>query len=37
MEEFSINFSGSEKLLGVNTDNKHNFDCHVNHLCHKVK
>ena len=32
---FSIKYGGSEKLLGVNTDRKLNFDCHVNHLCNK--
>ena len=31
----SIKYGGSEKLLGVNTDRKLNFDCHVNHLCNK--
>ena len=33
---FSIKNSGSEKLLGVNSDSKLNFDCHVNHLCNKA-
>ena len=34
--DFSINNSGSEKLLGVNINGKLTFDCHVNHLCNKA-
>ena len=34
--DFSIKNSASEKLLGVNTDRKLNFDCHVNHSCNKA-
>ena len=34
--DFSIKNSASEKLLGINIDSKRNFDCHVNHLCHKA-
>ena len=36
MGHFSIKNSASEKFLGVNIDNKLNFDCHVNHLCNKA-
>ena len=34
--DFTIKNSANEKLLGVNIDSKHNFDCHVNHLCNKA-
>ena len=34
--DFQIKNSVSENVLGVNTDSKLNFDCHVYHLCYKV-
>ena len=34
--DFSIKNSANEKLLGVNTDSKLSFDCHVNHLRNKA-
>ena len=34
--DFSIKSSSSGKLLGVNIDNKFNFDSHVNHSCSKA-
>ena len=34
--DFQIKNSVSENVLGVNTDSKLNFDCHVYHLCYKA-
>ena len=34
-QEISIKNSGSEKLLGVNIDNKFSFDCHLYNKANK--